>query len=182
MKTLSPSINGGAALKTVPVTEVDSICPYCGVGCGTLIKVENGRVVGMVPDKKHPTNRGIQCIKGLNAHEPIYIDRLTKVLVRKDMSDPLTGHVSNTKGQFGDDVFREATYEEAEELVADKIAAKSSLVVAMGKEAFYRQLEQGLEDAYAYAGEVMARNMMAEDAAEGIDAFLEKRPPVWRER
>lgn len=66
--------------------------------------------------------------------------------------------------------------------LADKIAAKSSLVVAMGKEAFYRQLEQGLEDAYAYAGEVMARNMMAEDAAEGIDAFLEKRPPVWRER
>ena len=66
-----------------------SACPYCGVGCGTLIKVENGKVVGMVPDKKHPTNKGIQCIKGLNAHEPIYKDRLTKVLVRKDMSDPL---------------------------------------------------------------------------------------------
>ena len=66
--------------------------------------------------------------------------------------------------------------------LAGKVATKSSLVMAMGKEAFYRQLEQGLEDAYVYAGEVMARNMMAEDAAEGIDAFLGKRSPVWRER
>ncbi len=101
---------------------LQAACPYCGVGCGTLIKVENGKVVGMVPDKKHPTNRGIQCIKGLNAHEPIYRDRLTKVLVRRDMSDPLRGHVSGSKGRFDDDVFREATYEEAEELVAERIA------------------------------------------------------------
>ncbi len=102
---------------------LQSACPYCGVGCGTLIQVQKGKVVGMVPDKKHPTNLGIQCIKGLNAHEPIYRDRLTSVLVRKDMSDPLTGHVSATKGRFDDDVFKRMPYEEAEELVADKIAA-----------------------------------------------------------
>ncbi|MHC4441927.1 MAG: molybdopterin oxidoreductase family protein [Planctomycetota bacterium] len=101
---------------------LQAACPYCGVGCGTLIKVQNGKVVGMVPDKKHPTNRGIQCIKGLNAHEPIYRDRLTEVLVRKDMSDPLSGHVSATKGRFDEDVFRAVPYEEAEELVAEKIA------------------------------------------------------------
>jgi len=101
---------------------LQAACPYCGVGCGTLIKTERGKVVGMVPDKKHPTNRGIQCIKGLNAHEPIYRDRLTKVLVRKDMSDPLRGHVSSTKGRFDSDVFREVSYEEAEELVAERIA------------------------------------------------------------
>ncbi|NOY45163.1 MAG: molybdopterin-dependent oxidoreductase [Deltaproteobacteria bacterium] len=101
---------------------LQSACPYCGVGCGTLIKVQDGKVVGMVPDKKHPTNRGIQCIKGLNAHEPIYRDRLTKVLVRKDMSDPLRGHVSSTKGRFDDGVFEEMPYEEAEELVAERIA------------------------------------------------------------
>ncbi|MCP4594152.1 MAG: molybdopterin-dependent oxidoreductase [bacterium] len=101
---------------------LQSACPYCGVGCGTLIKEQDGKVVGMVPDKKHPTNRGIQCIKGLNAHEPIYVDRLTKVLVRKDMSDPLRGHVSATKGRFDEDVFKEMPYEEAEELVAEKIA------------------------------------------------------------
>ncbi len=63
-----------------------------------------------------------------------------------------------------------------------KICAKSPLTIAMGKEAFYRQLETGVEDAYAYTSEVMARNMMAEDAAEGLDAFLEKREPVWRGR
>ena len=97
-------------------------CPYCGVGCGTLIQVENDRIVGVSPDKLHPTNKGVQCIKGLNAHEPTYKDRLTKVLIRKDMSDPSTGHVSKTKGRFDDDVFREASYEEAEELVAERIA------------------------------------------------------------
>ena len=60
---------------------LQSACPYCGVGCGTLIKVEGGKVVGMVPDKKHPSNRGIQCIKGLNAHEPIYKDRMIEKLL-----------------------------------------------------------------------------------------------------
>jgi len=102
---------------------LQSACPYCGVGCGTLIKVQDEKVVGMVPDKKHPTNRGIQCIKGLNAHEPIYRDRLTKVLVRRDMSDPLSGHVSESKGRFDDDVFEEVSYEEAERIVSERIAA-----------------------------------------------------------
>jgi enoyl-CoA hydratase/carnithine racemase len=63
--------------------------------------------------------------------------------------------------------------------LAGKIAGKSPLTVAIGKEAFYRQLELGIEDAYAYASEVMTRNMMARDAEEGIDAFLQKRKPRW---
>ncbi|KKK47141.1 hypothetical protein LCGC14_3158190, partial [marine sediment metagenome] len=83
---------------------------------------EGDRITGIVPDKEHPTNRGVQCIKGLNAHEPIYRDRLTEVLVRKDMSDPLRGHVSESKGGFDDDDFITMDYEEAEELVADKLA------------------------------------------------------------
>ncbi|GIW81709.1 MAG: hypothetical protein KatS3mg105_3516 [Gemmatales bacterium] len=116
------ALNAAPSQTPAGIKLLQAACPYCGVGCGTLIKVENGKVVGMVPDKKHPTNKGIQCIKGLNAHEPIYKDRLTKVLVRKDMSDPLRGHVSTTKGRFDDDVFREVSYEEAEELVADRIA------------------------------------------------------------
>ncbi len=102
---------------------LQAACPYCGVGCGTLINCEGDRIVGMIPDKLHPTNLGVQCIKGLNADEPIYQDRIDKVLVRKDMSDPITGHVSATKGRFDDDVFMEMSYEEAEHLVAEKTAA-----------------------------------------------------------
>ena len=102
---------------------LQAACPYCGVGCGTLISTEGDRIVGIIPDKLHPTNKGVQCIKGLNAHEPVYRDRLTHVLVRKDMSDPDTGHVSATKGRFDDDVFVKMPYEEAEELVAEKMAS-----------------------------------------------------------
>ncbi|RAU20367.1 enoyl-CoA hydratase [Paramagnetospirillum kuznetsovii] len=63
--------------------------------------------------------------------------------------------------------------------MAGLIAAKSANTVTVGKEAFYRQMEMGLDQAYAYASEVMTTNMLARDAAEGIDAFLEKRPPRW---
>lgn len=63
---------------------------------------------------------------------------------------------------------------------AQNIAAKSPLTLAIGKEAFYRQAEMTLADAYAYTGEVMAQNMMKKDAQEGVTAFMEKRPPVWR--
>jgi len=73
----------------------------------------------------------------------------------------------------------EALDEEVERLAA-AIKAKSPVAVRMGKELFYRQLKMGIEAAYQLAGEVMACNMMAEDAAEGIDAFIEKRPPQWR--
>ena len=64
--------------------------------------------------------------------------------------------------------------------LTDKIVDKSPLTVKIGKEAFYRQLAMGLADAYAYASQVMTENMLAKDAEEGIDAFLEKRPPIWR--
>ncbi|MEM7252157.1 MAG: enoyl-CoA hydratase [Pseudomonadota bacterium] len=63
--------------------------------------------------------------------------------------------------------------------LADKIAVKLAAAVKVGKEAYYRQLEMGLADAYAYTGEVMAENMMFRDTEEGIAAFLEKRPPDW---
>ncbi len=66
--------------------------------------------------------------------------------------------------------------------LAGKILTKSPLIVATGKEAFYRQLDLDLERAYEYAGQVMVRNMLTHDAEEGIDAFLEKRAPVWEGR
>lgn len=65
---------------------------------------------------------------------------------------------------------------------AKQIAAKSSYTLKVGKEAFYRQLEFGLADAYRYASEVMTENMMARDAEEGICAFIEKRTPTWEDR
>ena len=63
--------------------------------------------------------------------------------------------------------------------LARKLASKSAYAVALGKKAFYEQLEMGVTDAYALAGAEMARNMMDRDAAEGIDAFVEKRGPEW---
>jgi len=66
--------------------------------------------------------------------------------------------------------------------LADKIGSKSALTVKIGKQAFYRQREMRLEEAYAYASQVMVENMMARDAAEGIGAFIEKRTPHWEDR
>jgi len=64
--------------------------------------------------------------------------------------------------------------------LAQKILAHSGAVVTMGKQLFYEQVEKGLKDAYAFASEGMACNMMLADAGEGIDAFLGKRKPRWR--
>ncbi|WP_376801007.1 enoyl-CoA hydratase [Candidatus Raskinella chloraquaticus] len=63
--------------------------------------------------------------------------------------------------------------------LAASIAARSPLTIKIGKEAFYRQAEMGLEEAYAYASQVMTDNMLARDAEEGIGAFLAKRAPEW---
>ena len=105
-------------------------CPYCGVGCGTIIQVENGKIVSMRPDKDHPTNYGLQCIKGLTAAEPIYVDRMEgEPYVRKDVwaewKKPGHGdieYVSKTKGSFDEEHFVRVPYEEAEEMTAHKIA------------------------------------------------------------
>ena len=70
--------------------------------------------------------------------------------------------------------------DEAVAALAGTIAAKSPLILRIGKEAFYRQLEMDVAGAYDYTAETMTRNMLAHDAEEGIDAFFEKRAPVWR--
>ncbi len=66
--------------------------------------------------------------------------------------------------------------------LAEKIAAKSKLTVKIGKQAFYRQAEMSLADAYDYASQVMVENMLARDAEEGISAFIEKRDAKWQDR
>lgn len=66
--------------------------------------------------------------------------------------------------------------------LAETIASKSAAVLAIGKEAFYRQLELDLADAYAYASDVMVTNMLHREAVEGVGAFVEKRIPEWKHR
>lgn len=66
--------------------------------------------------------------------------------------------------------------------LAAKIASKSKAVTKIGKEAFYRQLEMTLPDAYDYAARVMVENLLIRDAEEGIGAFVDKRPPEWQDR
>jgi enoyl-CoA hydratase/carnithine racemase len=73
----------------------------------------------------------------------------------------------------------EATLDDAVHALAAAIASKSRSTVALGKHAFYRQAEMSLADAYAFTATVMTQNMGLPDAAEGIDAFLAKRSPVW---
>lgn len=66
--------------------------------------------------------------------------------------------------------------------LASQIAGKSTVTVKIGKEAFYRQREMPLGEAYDYASRVMTENMMKRDATEGIDAFIEKRQPEWKDQ
>lgn len=72
--------------------------------------------------------------------------------------------------------------DEAARALAGKIAAKSAHAIRLGKEMFYRQLSMDLADAYSYASERMACNMDSHDAREGIDAFIQKRKPEWKDR
>src|SRR4026209_2575789 len=73
------------------------------------------------------------------------------------------------------------TERDAAVALAQKVALKSAYTVKLGKEAFYRQAEMSLADAYRYAAQVMTENMLARDAEEGIGAFIEKREPKWRD-
>ena len=76
-------------------------------------------------------------------------------------------------------VVADAKLDQEVDNLCTKIAEKSPLTISTGKQACYRQIEMGLDEAYDYASQVMTENMLAKDAEEGIDAFLQKRPPVW---
>lgn len=109
---------------------------------------------------------------------------LTRAVSRKQaMEMLLTGELipASRAREIGlvNRVVSEAELAGATRALAAQIASKSPLTLAIGKEAFYRQAEMDLSAAYAYASDVMTRNMLARDAGEGIDAFLQKRKPVW---
>ena len=67
------------------------------------------------------------------------------------------------------------------EKLAEQIASKLGVAVKIGKEAFYKQLEMPISEAYEYTGQVMAENMMFRQTEKGIDAFLNKREPTWEQ-
>ena len=67
-------------------------------------------------------------------------------------------------------------------ILAEKISKKSQSVLKIGKEAFHKQAQLSLEDAYDFTSKVMTQNMMMEDAEEGINSFIEKRDPDWKDK
>ncbi len=105
---------------------------------------------------------------------------------KKTMKMLLTGEAINAQHakEIGliNDHFDNSKLEEEVSKLAETIASKSNKVVKIGKEAFYKQLEMPLNEAYKYTSEVMSENMMALDAREGISAFLEKRIPNWKNK
>ncbi|MDR1708109.1 MAG: enoyl-CoA hydratase [Candidatus Accumulibacter sp.] len=98
----------------------------------------------------------------------------------------LTGDLIDapTAFRFGlvNEIVPEAGLDAAVDALAAKIASKSRHTLAVGKEAYYRQSELPLAEAYAYAQGVMVENLRALDAREGINAFIEKRAPLWCHR
>ncbi len=83
-----------------------TVCPYCGVGCQLYIQVLDGEIVGVLPFKEHPVSQGGLCIKGWNATAFVrHPDRLTTPLIREG------------------DHFREASWDEALNLVAERLSA-----------------------------------------------------------
>ena len=98
----------------------------------------------------------------------------------------LTGELisSDKASKIGliNDVVEKSTLKDFVLNKAQKISKKSSVTLKIGKEAFYKQLDMKLSDAYDYASKVMAQNMLKLDAKEGIDAFIDKREPIWKDK
>ena len=109
-----------------------------------------------------------------------------KVSRKKTMKMLLTGDPIDAKyaKEIGliNDYFPAAELENEVLKLAKKISSKSNLIVKIGKQAFYKQLEMPIKKAYKYTSKVMAENMMALDANEGISAFLEKREAKWKNK
>ena len=110
---------------------------------------------------------------------------LTRAVGRKRAMDMLlTGRLvdARTAADWGliNRAVPAAELEAETRALATQVAGASGFTVGLGKQAFYRQIDLDQAEAYAYAKEVMSENAAADDAQEGISAFLEKRPACWR--
>jgi formate dehydrogenase alpha subunit len=102
----------------LPSYEVKTICPYCGVGCSIYLGIRNGQIIGVRGDKESPVNKGGLCIKGRFGFDFVnHPDRLTKPLIRKTG----VGKEAAVNGNYKE-LFREASWEEAISLVAEKLS------------------------------------------------------------
>ncbi len=95
--------------------------------------------------------------------------------------EPITAQYAKEIGLIND-YFDSSKLEEEVLKLAKMIASKSTKIIKMGKEAFYKQLEMPLDEAYKYTSKVMCKNMEILDAQEGVSAFLEKRAPDWKNK
>ena len=97
----------------------------------------------------------------------------------------LTGDLINAKKALSigliNNVFETEKLEENVLKIANKIASKSSATIKIGKDAFYKQKDMSLKEAYDYTSKIMTENMLHKDSEEGITAFLEKRSPNWKD-
>ena len=105
---------------------------------------------------------------------------------KESMQMLLTGEPikANSAKRMGliNDYYANSKLEKEVVKIASMIASKSSLVLKIGKTAFYKQLEMPNEKAYEYTGKIMAENMMTVDAKEGINSFIKKRLPIWKNK
>jgi len=104
--------------------------------------------------------------------------RLMKMLLT---GEPIKANYAKEIGLINDHFSKSKLDNEVLKL-AKQIASKSNLIIKIGKQTFYKQLEMPLRKAYAYTSKMMTQNMMAMDAKEGISAFLEKRKPIWKNK
>ena len=97
----------------------------------------------------------------------------------------LTGDLIDAKKALSigliNNVFETEKLQENVLKIANKIASKSSATIKIGKDAFYKQKDMSLKEAYDYTSKIMTENMLHKDSEEGITAFLEKRSPNWKD-
>lgn len=120
---------------------------------------------------------------GLFCHTPLV--PVSRTIAKKhSMEMLLTGEMigASEAKRFGliNDIFEPKELHQRVMALAKIISSKSSYILKLGKETFYKQQNMSLERAYEYASERMIKNLKAEDAKEGINAFLRKRDPKWK--
>ncbi len=126
-------INGDSTTKTL------AVCRFCGCGCGVIVEVRNNKVVSVYGDPENDSNRGLNCVKGYYLSKILYAeDRLTKPLIREDNS---------LKGT--DEGFREATWTEALDLVAQHL--RDTWKTDKSRLAFWGSGQQPIVEGYAQA-------------------------------